>query len=59
MMNVFVFVWKSIQDKLLELMEHKEINDTNDISDLRAFITILESIHDFIHQKVIHQFNDL
>jgi hypothetical protein len=40
-MNVFTFVWKSINDKFIELMETKEIVDTFDISDFKAFITIV------------------
>ncbi len=59
MVNVLVFVWKSMQDKLVELMEHKEISDTNDISDFRAFIAVLENMHDFITKKVMHQFDGL
>ena len=39
-MNVFTFVWRSINDKFIEVLETKEIVDTFEIADFKAFITI-------------------
>lgn len=52
-MNVFTFVWKSINDKFIEVLETKEIVDTFDIADFKAFITIVENFQDFLSKKLI------
>lgn len=52
-MNVFTFVWKSINDKFIEVLETKEIADTFDITDFKAFITIVENLQDFLSKKLI------
>ncbi len=40
-MNVLVFVWKSLNDKFVEVMEAKEVVETYEIVDFKAFVNVI------------------
>jgi hypothetical protein len=52
-MNVLIFVWKSINDKFIEVTETKEIVETYEIADYRAFVNVVENMQDFYNKKLI------
>lgn len=52
-MNVLIFVWKSINDKFTEVTEAKEIVENYEIAEFRAFVNVAENLQDFYNKKLI------
>lgn len=51
-MNVLIFVSKSVNDKFIEVMETKEIAEMYGIADFKMFISIVEGLQEFYSKKI-------
>ena len=58
-MNSLIFVWKSVNDKFVEVMETKETAETAGIADFKGFIAVIEGFHEFFAKKVLAPFEAL
>lgn len=58
-MNSLIFVWKSVNDKFVEVMETKETAETAGIADFRGFIAVIEGFQEFFAKKVLAPFEVL
>lgn len=50
--HIFNYIFKSVCDKCVEIIDIKKIYETTDISEFKNMISVMEGIEEFIETKV-------